>query len=690
MKRPTNEPPSCSDDKRSRVERSVLATSSCSKAGLARILLKLHSEGCLIEGVVSSASATESSIRQSIIKSVKARADEHTPFGPLIQEMELPTTPPTKWPFIHPMALVFFLSQYSQPFSNLMSSSITAATDNILRVVVYIDEAIPGNVLRPDGGRGSQNIYWGFAEWPEWYLRRDDSWFVFGCVRTSLLESLRGGISELMKLVLRVFFHPTGSNFATTGGLIQRTPSESVVFKAKLAGLLGDEKGMKEVFCTKGHGGMRCCLSCKNICQFCDAVIDGDTYMQGIDCVDPSKFDKACDDDVYEIVDMLQASIGRSKKEIERLEISTGLHCNPNALLFDADARLYVKPVSGWFRDWMHVMAVSGCANIEIQQLVVALTSIGILPEMISEWFSRWHLPKAHGKIDHRWFTVKRLGKPSDAKDGFKGFSGEVLTIVPILAAFLKVVVRPMGVLPQNISCFLLLERLLKLFSLGAESVMPHVNLVEHTIREHAVLFKELYAPLIKPKFHHLYHIVDHMHNLGKLLSCFVTERKHRMVKQTAGHSFRHFEVNLARDLLNGMLERFSAKEDIFSPESLVSPQPLQADASHRYAFLPEDLAHEISFSTRAVLKCGLICSGDIVMLSDQVVGRLEVFVAVQMNSGQAIFCLVHRMHRSADGLYLPASEPIPAASADVLGALVWCEDEGRFRVIPPPASATW
>ena len=39
-----------------------------------------------------------------------------------------------------------------------------------------------------------------------------------------------------------------------------------------------------------------------------------------------------------------------------------------------------------------------------------------------------------------------------------------------------------------------------------------------------------LYHHAIKPKYHHVFHVIDHLRQTGRLLSCFVTERKHRTI----------------------------------------------------------------------------------------------------------------------------------------------------------------
>ena len=85
---------SCSGEPAKRLRRSIVAASSSPKAGIARVLLKLHEEGLLAEGVIDS--QNEDSIKMSLGKAVGEIAAVRTPWGPLVQEMVLATDPPTK------------------------------------------------------------------------------------------------------------------------------------------------------------------------------------------------------------------------------------------------------------------------------------------------------------------------------------------------------------------------------------------------------------------------------------------------------------------------------------------------------------------------------------------------------------------------------------------------------------------
>ena len=145
-----------SDQRAKRVRRSLVGASSAPKAGIARVLLLLHQEGYLSEGLIDT--ENEHSVRKAIGKAAGEISAFQTPWGPLVQEMELPTDPPTKWPFIHPLALVYYLSSISSAFAKIMSDCFDACKSlgRLLNIVIFVDEHRPGNVLRPDSGRATQ------------------------------------------------------------------------------------------------------------------------------------------------------------------------------------------------------------------------------------------------------------------------------------------------------------------------------------------------------------------------------------------------------------------------------------------------------------------------------------------------------------------------------------------------------
>ena len=197
--------------------------------------------------------------------------------------------------------------------------------------------------------------------------------------------------------------------------------------------------------------------------------------------------------------------------------------------------------------------------------------------------------------------------------------------------------------------------------------------------------FKEIYSDFIKPKYHHLYHVIDHIHSIGKLLNCFVTERKHRTMKSAATHSFRNYETTITYEILNKMVHLAEHDECIYLPEYLIASTSL--DTSRARVTLPlADPFGDISRSLGAMLHCGQIHKGDLVMTADRSVGSVVAFLA----SGDMIICILHRLMPTGDGTYQRSTTSLAVQSSDVLAPLIWGEDGDRVRVLPPPISAVW
>ena len=657
---------SSSSAKRARICSKLLATTTSTKTALAKTLMALHKEGLLSDDI---GAGSENVVRKSLTKRAQELAAGTTPYGPCIQDMPLGTM---TWKFIHPMALIWLLSQVSSAFGDLMAQACQGIKE--LTIVVFVDEFRPGNVLRPDKGRGTQNILWMFTELPEWFICRADAWFQFGTLRSSLLEKhVPGGVSALMKAVTRTFF--TGlQNFAS--GCVVTHGNESTLVRARFGGFLGDEKGMKEVFASKGPGGMKPCLTCKNIVQHLDGSITAASYLQGI-AASRAQFDRATDEDIFAMVNRLRviATTG-SKADLERAEKAFGINYDPNSILFDRDLKGIVRPVTGWIRDWMHMLCVAGVGNIEVEQILNVLRHAGVPGSLVTTFFSNFTLPKQHGCIEEDWFTTKRMGKPGEERDGWKGFAKELLVIIPLLNLFLQTAVAPTAdaTMLRHVRCFGLLDKLVKLLSLGAEAAMAWMDLIRDTIDQHASLYSSLYSSAVKPKFHHLHHVIDGMQGAGRLLSCWVTERRHRSTKAFANHTFRHYEATLTLDTFNRMV--VTAEEGhIYTPESIEDPVTLQHGGV------------TAACGNSAHLRCGSISKGDCVMLADRRVGFAHKFVSIEGQMG----CLISLHLEVSAGTYAPVSTATVAVHvSSIVAACIWSKNERSLTVLPPPISATW
>ena len=136
------------------------------------------------------------------------------------------------------------------------------------------------------------------------------------------------GVDE--KIVL-TFVNPHAHSFPS--GIVITTPAGMRLCRATLCGILGDEKGMKEVFATKGYNGTRPRLHCLNLCQFLPA--DDESTLVGIDAL-PESVVPTTDALVWEMVAQLRETTATgTTRELAELEKRLGiLHC-PGGLLYD-------------------------------------------------------------------------------------------------------------------------------------------------------------------------------------------------------------------------------------------------------------------------------------------------------------------------------------------------------------------
>ena len=63
-----------------------------------------------------------------------------------------------------------------------------------------------------------------------------------------------------------------------------------------------------------------------------------------------------------------------------------------------------------------------------------------------------------------------------------------------------------------------------------------------------------------------------HQNYVGKLLSCFVNERKHKCVKDIALHVLWSFEHTVIHDVVNQQMEQLINGVDIYKDKFLVRP----------------------------------------------------------------------------------------------------------------------
>lgn len=116
------------------------------------------------------------------------------------------------------------------------------------RLLLYADEIVPGNPLRPDNKRKVWVIY---ASWLELgdLLYSENAWLAVGVIRNHIVKTVRGGISNVIRALLRECFAGACS-LSSAGAML---PSGALFF-CKYHRFISDEAAGKAVWCSKGHG----------------------------------------------------------------------------------------------------------------------------------------------------------------------------------------------------------------------------------------------------------------------------------------------------------------------------------------------------------------------------------------------------------------------------------------------------
>jgi len=644
--------------KRLRLDSELLSLPGCTKNALAEILTRLHASGLLVSGV---GGGSARAVRRALTQASTHHSAKVTPYGPVVQQLDLGTEGPID--YVNPFAYLYYLSSICHAFGDMLVGCMRGIEP--LRLVIYIDEICPGNPLRPDKGRTTEAIYWCFAEWPEWLLHRSAAWLLFGAVRTSIVNRLPGGVSGLMRQVMNVFFSRAGHSFARGTSIVHR--DSNVVLRAKFGGFLADEKAHKEILGVKGAAGTKPCTTCKNVVQFIDTADLESGYLVGIDCAEYERLDYHSNDSFYAMADRLSESRETmSKKQFARLEQTLGLNYVPDGLLFDTHLRTILCPVDNCIRDWMHTMVSGGIVGTEVALIIAELRGHGVKYDTMIEFSLLFHLPRSRGNVHKSWFSEQRV-----SEDSLRSFASEQLSMLPILLCFLTDVIQPMGIMTTNIRCFSMLVHIVNLLTLGAESAVQYSQELRQTIIDHHTLYRELYPDAVKPKWHHLLHIPETMIYIGRLLSCFVTERKHRTVKGAALHIFRHYEHTLIADLVNRQSQSY-LEDNLFCPSYLVLPRTVQ---------LP---GQSLRLSTSAVIHCGELHKGDVVAIRPNLVGEVAAFWQAQDES-IVVEVLAYRASSDDHSFDVRNAATCFANVASIVAPCVWAKRrDGVIRAMLP------
>ena len=500
-------------------------------------------------------------------------------------------------------------------------------TGNRLTLVFYTDECTPGNVLDVANRRKTNLTYVSFLQLP---LYMESCWLTVSASRRDEIRQLAGGMPALVRLLLEKIREDSVDGFP-----VQLNDSVELIFIDRVM-VLADHEGLRALTGCKGSSGLKPCLKCSNVLSVRCRSVPGHVRLSEKDA---SKFRSQTQRGVRDIATHLSGIEGKTAlADAEKYLgwVSEGLQCS--FLVSDV--------LQGWCElqdctfDAMHCLWGNGlvCQEIGLWMAAAGAQHSGVLP-CLQQYATRgWKLSPQFGKHQYVMkdlFTDALFVSGSD----YKGDAQDALVALPLCVQFsydllfedlaLRPAIRSLDALYQVCLCVL------------RSKIQPEESAALLTLQaEHARCFQLAYpSAFCRPKMHFSLHLRSQCLMWGRLVDCFVCERKHRAFKT---HVAPHHN-NLARLSKDCLLQLVDLELRSPMPENALEPQ-LRGAESARPDLAERFAVREAVFAAGASSRGRHTAKGEVLILSPST--AVEVTGAVRVDAG--IMLLVERLD-SAD-----------------------------------------
>ena len=189
-------------------------------------------------------------------------------------------------------------------------------------------------------------------------LSKEASWLPVCCMRSTLVNELPGGISQLAAILLEDIFNGKKANPDTLGVQLQSPDKKLYRLKFTLGCFLQDGLAHKMLFSVKGDNGTRCCILCQNVVA---KGTDLETAaLADVFCREQDLVLTTAADFKQSIATMVVKKEELGEGDFNLWQQAAGITYNPAALVFQQSLEHLVDPVSQWLHDWMHCFFQKG------------------------------------------------------------------------------------------------------------------------------------------------------------------------------------------------------------------------------------------------------------------------------------------------------------------------------------------
>ena len=455
-------------------------------------------------------------------------------------------------------------------------------------MIVYLDEAVPGAVMRPDNLRKMMCYYVSFREFGAYVLKHEAAWLPVAVLRTSIIKDCVGETSGVTRVLMRRLF-PEPRDAA--GVVVTVGDDMPIIVFFELGNILYDGEACRSCLSMKGANGLLPCLCCKNVTNMPRVLdenmvdYDASDTLVDISCPDPRRFIARTDAELFFEADVLTALKPLlTTEDFAEQEKLKGIRFNPDGLLWDVELRPRVPVVSAHTVDATHTFLCDGLVHNELALLCKRLKAVcGITFREIRAFMEAdWHCCgcMGGGSVPHKLAGVfsEQRRRHFEKHGDIQGQAGEMLAIIPPLRFMLEWRVLPTGRLVNEIASFCALSKVIGLMQ-TAKGGTDTSDEMAQAIYDHSMRKRTAYADegeaIYVPKDHNAKHIPPQIkRDGGHLIDAFVTERYHSQVKTIARTVVvtQSFEKSvMGRAVMNHL--RLLNAPNMFQ-DSLIEPRP--------------------------------------------------------------------------------------------------------------------
>ena len=294
-------------------------------------------------------------------------ASQHTPFGPMIQEIDVSLSDGSrrKLPFAFPAALLYVALMSSVALNALFATrmdDIPPSPEHPWNLILYSDEVTPGSVLSPNNARKFQALYFSFLELGPYALSREESWFPLMTEYSKVVNEVEASLSQVFGAIIKSIFNPEYFDLQTAG--INLPIGDGRRLWAKLGVFLQDGAAHQMMWSAR-TGMSRMCLLCANVfTEKSELVAEDGSSLLKCNIVHEKDLVFATDDSLRMDARYLEGKAGTmNKQKFDKLQQALGITHRPGSLLLDRDLYHIIKPSEQYMHDWMHTLFANGIVN---------------------------------------------------------------------------------------------------------------------------------------------------------------------------------------------------------------------------------------------------------------------------------------------------------------------------------------